>query len=151
MTDQEFENLAKRYPDLFQKAQVDNFAIGIGWLPIVETLCNALSYNIENARSRLKYAIDNPTAKFSVDFSALEAAVATELEKLPVIVQVKEKFGGLRFYTNGGTPEMHNYIHFAEMISRNMCEECGAPGKTRNGRWIRTLCEKHHKESGEED
>ena len=87
---------------------------------------------------------------FTQTIPEIETAVATALEKLPIIVQVKEKYGGLRFYIEGGTVEMANYIDFAEALSLHVCEECGAPGDTRNNSWVKTLCERHHRERNEE-
>jgi len=57
------------------------------------------------------------------------------------ICQVKEKFGGLRFYINGGTKEIFNAISRAENKSYEICEMCGKPGKERVGRWIKVLCD----------
>lgn len=59
------------------------------------------------------------------------------------ICQVKEKFGGLRFYINGASNEVHDIIHKYESMSYKICEECGESGKERTGGWIRTLCDKH--------
>ena len=61
--------------------------------------------------------------------------------------QVKEKFGGLRFYI-GGLPEetfsaVVNRISEAENESLRTCDECGKPGRPRSGGWIRTLCDEH--------
>ena len=60
--------------------------------------------------------------------------------------QVKEKFGGLRFYLDGTTEEnwkeAHKLTNEAEMLSLKTCENCGEPGKRRSGGWIRTLCDK---------
>ena len=91
------------------------------------------------------------------------------------IVQVKEKFGGLRCYFHPGPhridligvggvasltmaerdesePEpsedlraalgaFRALVDAAEAESFTICETCGAPGKLRGGRWMRTLCE----------
>ena len=57
--------------------------------------------------------------------------------------QIKEKFGGLRFYIGGGSDEIHKRIQEAESDSLKTCERCGRPGKQRNAGWIRTLCEAH--------
>ena len=84
------------------------------------------------------------------------------------VIQVKEKFGGLRFYLQDGTirvdfigvgslamqterveyEEEHeiqaqNYkkmVQAAEAESFKICEDCGAPGSPKPGRWVRTLC-----------
>lgn len=58
-------------------------------------------------------------------------------------VQVKEKFGSLRFYYSGGDNIVKGMVRMAEAMSEVTCEECGAPGELRNGRWIRTLCDTH--------
>lgn len=60
----------------------------------------------------------------------------------PKAVQVKEKFGRLRFYMNSKTKEMSELIMKAEDLSSATCEVCGNPGKERDGSWIRTLCDK---------
>jgi hypothetical protein len=59
--------------------------------------------------------------------------------------QVKEKFGGLRFYIGAASPEIFAAIDAAEIESFKTCEDCGAPGRERGMRdgrsWIRTLCD----------
>lgn len=58
------------------------------------------------------------------------------------IIQIKEKFGQLRFYTNFGTEELHEMISNAEEKSYDVCETCGNEqyvGSTTQG-WIRTIC-----------
>jgi len=63
------------------------------------------------------------------------------------ICDIKEKFGGLRFYTNGCTSDNHyDIISKYEKLSYTICEECGEPGEPRHTGWIKTLCEKHHDE-----
>lgn len=61
-------------------------------------------------------------------------------ESLPddaVLAQVKEKFGGLRFYS---FPET-DVVGEVEHESFHVCEQCGEPGKghVRNN-WLLTLC-----------
>ena len=60
------------------------------------------------------------------------------------VAQVKEKFGDLRFYVDGGTEEWYNKAY--QIIDRSMlmCEECGRPGKLRSTGWIVTLCSRHY-------
>ena len=60
--------------------------------------------------------------------------------------QVKEKFGGLRFYINGAPREIHDLINKYEKNSYQTCEICGAKGKCRPDLgWVQTLCNKHYK------
>lgn len=60
------------------------------------------------------------------------------------VAQVKEKWGGLRFYINEGSSEIFDIINQHEGFSHTICEECGMPGRSRHGNWIRTLCDKHY-------
>jgi hypothetical protein len=61
------------------------------------------------------------------------------------ICQIKEKFGGLRFYINAGNDEIWKLISEAEKKSYETCEVCGKPGTQTTGGWISTLCEEHMK------
>lgn len=91
----------------------------------------------------------------------LSEAIEKELEKEDVVtqakqklgdtsyfevVQVKEKFGELRFYAHGGNEKIQSLIDEAERKSAETCEKCGKPGKTRGGGWITTLCDECVKE-----
>ena len=61
--------------------------------------------------------------------------------------QVKEKFGGLRFYLDSSaTEKLHDAIRLAEDESYKTCELCGEPGEPRREGWIKTLCDKHDEE-----
>jgi hypothetical protein len=63
------------------------------------------------------------------------------------VCQVKEKFGGLRFYINDATDEVHNRIREAENLSYNTCETCGEEGELRTDiGWYTTYCNKHYEE-----
>ena len=58
-------------------------------------------------------------------------------------LQVKEKFGGLRFYTSGGDDLSDKLIDSAEDESFHICEVCGRKGKIRSWGWVSTLCFYH--------
>lgn len=63
------------------------------------------------------------------------------------VTQVKEKFGGLRFYINGGSDEIYNKITEAEKLSYETCELCGKKGELRTKiRWFTTLCDEHYEQ-----
>lgn len=67
------------------------------------------------------------------------------------VVQIKEKFGGLRYYF---TPSegidtdtrrrMDQITYAAETKSNTICQVCGEPGERTSKRgWYATLCETH--------
>ena len=56
-------------------------------------------------------------------------------------VQVKEKYGTLRFYMSCETDTICDLIEDAEALSSQTCEGCGAPGKMRGKRWFEVKCE----------
>jgi hypothetical protein len=122
---QEYELFAKkmeeRFPKMFSN-KYGGFAVGQGWWPILEALCANIQSHID-WRNR-------------------------ESETVPQVVveQIKEKFGGLRFYYQGGDEQIHGMVRMAEAWAANCCEECCAPGTRRGGGWIRTLCNKHEAE-----
>ena len=79
-----------------------------------------------------------------------------------VVQQVKDKFGGLRFYatagrhdgsagslvngslTAGQASEFRRLIDDAERRSLTTCEICGEPGRTRGAHgWLKTVCDRH--------
>jgi hypothetical protein len=121
----EYESFSKRMEETFPKMfenKYGGFAVGKGWYPILEALCANIQSHID-WRNR-------------------------ETETVPQVVveQIKEKFGGLRFYYQGGDEQVHGMVRMAEAWAENCCEECCAPGIRRNGGWIRTLCDQHEAE-----
>jgi len=124
----EYEAFANKMETAYPKMFADRyggFAVGAGWWPILEALCANIQSHID-WRNR-------------------------ESETVPQVVveQIKEKFGGLRFYYQGGDEQIHGMVRMAEAWADASCEECGAPGKSRNGGWIRTLCDVHEAEHQE--
>ncbi len=83
-------------------------------------------------------------------WASLIDAIFDRLPEDTSILQVKEKWGGLRFYVSGSS-ELLDFISEMENRSLEMCEVCGQPGKPREGSWIRTLCEEHYQESYKEN
>lgn len=72
----------------------------------------------------------------------VELAKDYELKQQFEVVQVKEKFGGLRFYTNVGNDAIYDLISKAEDESYGTCEVCGEPATLiENNRWYKTICE----------
>lgn len=72
------------------------------------------------------------------------------------VAQIKEKFGGLRYYYTPSehlinspsivTSIMHDVMIAAENKSFHTCEICSKPGaKSSKNSWIRTVCPEHDK------
>lgn len=105
------------YPHIFS-GRYGGFCIDEGWWPIVDALCAEIQRHIN--RNNVKQV---------------------------VALQVKEKFGGLRFYYSGGDAVIDGMVQMAESWAVRTCEKCGSPGEPRDTSWIKTLCENHYKEN----
>ena len=74
------------------------------------------------------------------------------IEENITIEQVKEKFGGLRFYVSGGDEKLHDAIGLVEEQSFHVCELCGAGGRVvkLNSGWLQTRCNTHYSKKEEQ-
>ena len=121
-TDQEWLKMNDHLHDHFTHVEGAHLGTGIGWYNLIYTLTNCIDRRLEHLNK------DGGNRKV-------------------IISQIKEKFGGLRYYADGDIDEqMDGMIDFAESLSYTICEECGASGKLRSGGWLRTLCDKHEEE-----
>lgn len=110
--------MAKTFPELYKHRakrspfECAGFAIGKGWRQLI--------FNLSD---------DIDTYCFCYDV------------KYPTILQVKEKFGGLRFYIGGGDEYINGLVSKAEKASFEICEYCGSRDDVKQtGNWIKTLC-----------
>lgn len=56
------------------------------------------------------------------------------------IDQIKEKFGGLRFYYSGGNEQISGMVYMAEHLCSKTCEVSGEEGSLcSRGGWVKTL------------
>ena len=154
------EALCAKYPLVFKDRHADmrttamcwGLDCGDGWYNIIDVLCGLLTSDYRRAEADYEFIKDKlgkPRWEFDKKIVTQEnideskAKMEEEAAKVSVAVQVKEKFGGLRFYVNGATDKHWNFISFAESMSYRTCEECGAVGKTYTDGWHRTLCDIH--------
>ncbi|ETF03491.1 hypothetical protein W822_09385 [Advenella kashmirensis W13003] len=108
-----------RYPRLFMNEPLPwGLQIGAGWTHLVTVLCARIDALLRQA----------PSARFHLH-------------------QVKEKFGGLRFYyETHGAPEnikqaIRKAVEQAILVSHECCERCGAMGAKRySSGYLVTLC-----------
>jgi hypothetical protein len=162
------EALCAKYPLIFKDRNADmrttamcwGLECGDGWYNIIDILCGLLTSDYRQAKSRydnIKDKVDQTQNEWSKKIVTQEMIdeAKTKLDeetlKVPVAVQVKEKFGGLRFYVQAATDAHYKYITFAESMSYRTCEECGAPGKTYTDGWHTTLCDIHAAMAGREE
>lgn len=75
--------------------------------------------------------------------------IQNELDKLDSkiandyrILQIKEKFGTLRWYSNWYTDKMNDIIEKYERLSERTCIRCGAPATKISKGWISPWCDK---------
>ena len=114
--------LCQRYPQIFADRHADmqttcmcwGFSCGDGWFQLIDTLC-----------AKLQRMTDEDGAPQII------------------AVQVKEKFGELRFYVRQASEAQFALIDEAEQRSAQICEVCGAPGRVVVDGWVRTCCPRH--------
>jgi len=116
------KKLVTKYPKIFaqrnkpmtETAMCWGFECGDGWYWLIDNLCSLLQWDIDHNKH-----------------PQIEAT------------QVKEKYGTLRFYTNGSDDKQDGMIDLAESLSSSICEKCGSvDGVTQTEGWIVTLCKK---------
>jgi hypothetical protein len=97
-------------------------------------LCPNVYYNNENDL----YGIETGNGWYSL-IEKLSLQLEEILLKIPEqerknyrAIQIKQKFGLLRFYLSDSTPEMDALILQAEENSGRICEICGEPGEIVN-------------------
>lgn len=91
-----------------------SIACGDGWYILIDTLCDRLQW------------------------STTEAGTPQVIAR-----QVKEKFGGLRFYVHERSDLQEGMIRLAEAMSYRICDVCGSYGELRGPVIARTRCDKH--------
>ena len=161
---------ANRYADMRTTCMCWGFEHDDGWYWLIDNLCNSIQSYIDN--NSKKERIKNKYVRYVIDYSRkirykflfkrgyffefirneilnlnefLEKHFEKETyESIPQVIatQVKEKFGALRFYYEGGNDVIDGMVWLAEHQSYNICEECGSTkniGRTKG--WITTLCE----------
>lgn len=135
-------SLCEKFPKIFKNSYSDmtatahswGFEHGDGWYKILRQGCALIQGHIDWRQQLI---------------SNLEKSNPQDLEipePIPQVTatQVKEKFGTLRFYYDGGDEYIHGIVSMMEAMSAVTCEVCGKPGRLNKGGWVRTTCEEHN-------
>ena len=117
-TDRLFAKYKFFHPEDRSSLMMFGFDHGDGWNDLITVLCEGIQSHLDGLQRMAVF----PESPFEV-------------------LQVKEKFGTLRFYTNWTDSEIDKLIGEAEAKSAKTCEFCGKDGKRRGGGWVRTLCD----------
>lgn len=158
-----------RHGDMKKTLMCWGFECGDGWYDILDALCGNIQHHIDWQRSKRARALRlNRKIKKAIELNSVEPILDEysgdwwvnrceiilrdkKYEPVPdkvhqvIAMQVKEKFGTLRFYYNGGDDQVYGMVCIAESMSSRICEVCGNKGKRRQGGWIQTLCDEHAK------
>lgn len=160
------EALCRDFPEIFVDRSGDmtktamcwGFSCGDGWEPLIRMACNRIMGPVWNRRSIIEHMKETLNVEdksswtdwmretFTKENLAKTKLELVELEEqIPVATQVKEKFGGLRFYTTGTNDRDTNIIDSAEAMSYYVCEQCGTMASARlyTYGWHATLCSQH--------
>jgi hypothetical protein len=112
--------LIQKYPTVFKDLDHLDFSCEDGWISLLDDLCESLEEELES--------------------------VPKEIREDFYVVQIKEKFGALRFYTSICYPDLDDLISYAEKKSAKICEFCGASGELRKQGWLNTRCDQCEEE-----
>lgn len=125
------DKLCAKYPKIFRDRHAPmgetcmcwGFEHGNGWYKILDEMCQKVQDYLD---------------------------AYPEVEQV-VAMQVKEKFGTLRFYYMGGDDACDRMIRKAEEKSERTCEITGEPGSLmiKDG-WYKTLSDKYARDKGYE-
>ena len=109
------DSLWKRFPELFTREGYVEVSVARGWHALIEDLL-----------TDIQVVIRERGGAFAVR-------------------QIKEKFGGLRFYCEGSDETIEALIVAAEGCAIRTCEWCGGSGVNRlHSGWWKVLCEEHN-------
>ena len=120
------EEIIAKYPKIFEDYQgnpgkVNWYGVPTGWLPIIDKLCGCIQSYIDYHTRYTKDGVIKPT----------------QIK----CTQMKEKFGGLRFYADNTDDIIEGMIDMAEYMCESTCQDCGSEedlGITSG--WISILC-----------
>lgn len=128
------DEIIKKYPKIFQVYEgnpegVNWHGVREGWLDIVDDMCGALQDYTDHYKRHENGQVFTPGQV--------------------TCFQVKEKFGELRFYTNGTNMYQDGIIAMAEHLCSDTCTHCGSREDVKlKGGWIEPVCKDCREKNG---
>ena len=158
--------MVNRNKDMKETCMCWGFECGDGWFNILNQLMSQIQHHIDwkekQRAGAIKYnemAAQAKAGNFDLFEETMKALPNDEYkqkrlaeivagdfrpvpESIPQVTldQVKEKFGTLRFYYQGGDDYISGMVSLAESMTAVTCENCGNPGSCRGGGWVHTYC-----------
>lgn len=119
------KKLIDKYPKIFPAApaiyppehpiHMYGIECGDGWYELIDCLCRLIQHHIDSNTDR-------------------------EIRQV-IAVQIKQKFGGLRFYYEGGNNIIGGMVQTIEYLSYHACEKCGTnQNVTATKGYVQVLC-----------
>jgi hypothetical protein len=124
------KSMEEKYPKMLCNPY-GGFAVSEGWWNILDVLMSQIQHHIDWSVKNHQWDLENDKKDIR--------PVCPQV----IVTQIKEKFGGLRFYYDGGDEYISGLVSMAETWAEHTCETCGNKGERRSGGWIRTLCDFH--------
>ncbi len=116
-----------------------------GWLPLLGLLAEEIRGLPEAERSGFKIL------QVKEKFGALRFYYTRKREgeaSPPIVaIDITSAYGNTRIRLDGGSPSLDLLVSAAELASMFICEDCGDPGRIRHMSWIKCLCDKHYEET----
>jgi hypothetical protein len=142
------KQLYEKYPKIFRQKDLPKeqslmrygFACHEGWYDLIDALCACIQSHVDSQCRMEEYK----KKRQDPDESEESEVSLGEPKNFQVeAVQVKQKFGSLRFYTDGSDDYVRGLINMASCISYRTCEKCGSTnGVKQTTGWIMPLCKK---------
>lgn len=140
------KDLIAKYPKIFEDYEGNpgrcNWECPDGWLLVIDDMCELIQWYVDH------YNIWKPNPEYipGSNYDHKDITTWDNIASRPIQVkctQIKEKFGGLRFYCNNEDDYVSGLIAYATHLCHNRCENCGSTeelGQTEG--WISIICSK---------
>lgn len=141
------QELYDRFPKMFRQTDLPMTQTAMcwgcscddGWFDIIYQACEKVEVYLQEQE---KAGVPVMTIPQWHEKIINEGRDESKILFYPEFTQIKEKFGTLRLYFDGGDEYIHSVFSEAETLSETTCESCGSEqGVQRTKGWMRTLCD----------